>query len=64
MAVNPKDLDYPEIICPDCDGEGYFDRMTYLSYDGEQSWTQDACDTCDGNGWIYDPDYKEDVSNA
>ena len=60
MSVSWKDLEYPEIVCPDCDGEGYFDRMTRLTYEGDSSWTQDACETCHGNGWIYDLEREDE----
>jgi hypothetical protein len=60
MEVNPKDLTYPEIICPDCSGECFYEVITYLSYDGWMRTKMQPCETCDGNGWIYDPDFEEE----
>ena len=58
-------LTYPETVCPECDGDGYYYVMTWPTYEGDQTWRQVAfegdqtwrrvaCETCRGNGWIYD----------
>ena len=59
MAVTEKDLTYPEIVCPECHGEGYFERMDRLHFDGWNHFTQVPCDECSGNGWVYD-DIEDD----
>ena len=47
-------LTYPETVCPECDGDGYYYVMTWLTYEGDQTWRRVTCETCRGNGWIYD----------
>lgn len=60
--ISEKDLTYPEILCPDCLGTRYHETMTYLSYDGWSRHKDVACERCDGNGWIYDPDFEEEMA--
>jgi DnaJ-class molecular chaperone len=41
-----------EIDCPECGGEGYVERMTWLTYDGAQTWQRDECPECSGDKFV------------
>lgn len=40
------------VNCPDCAGEGHFETLVWLSYDGDQRWKFTSCGRCDGKGTI------------
>lgn len=40
------------IDCPECDGTGVIDRMTYLSYSGNVGTELERCDHCKGTGKV------------
>ena len=44
-----------EIDCPECGGEGYVERMTWLTYDGAQTWQRDECPECNGDKFVEAP---------
>ena len=44
-----------EIDCPECGGEGYVERMTWLTYDGAQTWVRNQCHECHGDKIVEAP---------
>ena len=44
-----------EIDCPECGGEGYTENMTWLTYDGAQTWQRDECSECSGDKFVEAP---------
>ena len=44
-----------EIDCPGCGGEGYTENMTWLTYDGAQTWVRNQCHECHGNKTVEAP---------
>lgn len=47
--------------CPDCAGYGYTETLTWLTYDGDQTWRNDVCETCWGAKEIEVEDIPEEV---
>jgi len=44
-----------EIDCPECGGEGYTENMTWLTYDGAQTWVRNQCPECNGDKFVEAP---------
>ena len=44
-----------EIECPGCGGEGYTENMTWLTYDGAQTWVRNQCHECHGDKFVNVP---------
>ena len=44
-----------EIDCPECGGEGYTENMTWLTYDGAQTWVRNQCHECHGDKIVEAP---------
>lgn len=42
-------------ICPECAGEGKTETMTWLTYDGDQTWKVEMCEKCSGSGSVEVP---------
>ena len=40
------------IECPDCGGEGKTETLIGLTYEGDQRWRVEMCETCGGSGEI------------
>jgi rubredoxin len=34
--------------CPECEGDGFIEIMTNLTYDGDQTWKRIECPVCHG----------------
>lgn len=54
MCIGWRDLDYPQVVCPECEGYGYNEVITGLSYGGSVYSQNRKCETCNGNGYIID----------
>ena len=54
MCIGWKDLTYPEIVCPDCEGYGYEEVLTHLFYNGYVGTRNDRCERCKGEGFVID----------
>lgn len=43
---------YDLVWCPDCDGDGYYDVIDWISYNGNVTTKQHTCNTCNGQRWV------------
>lgn len=43
------------VECPECGGEGRLETMTWLSYDGAQTWKVEVCHHCGGDRVSLEP---------
>lgn len=44
-------------VCPDCCGDGYYEVLKWLTYEGDQTWKRHACETCNGDGTLEREEY-------
>lgn len=60
MCIGWRDLEYPQVVCPECEGYGYVEVITYLYYTGNVGSKDKKCETCNGNGYIIEQK-EEDI---
>ena len=47
------------VVCPECDGDGYFEVVNRLTYDGYVGTKGVKCPLCDGSGEVSNEQYDE-----
>jgi excinuclease UvrABC ATPase subunit len=40
------------VWCPQCDGDGYFEVQTWLTYNGDVYTRPEECPLCHGQRWV------------
>lgn len=38
--------------CPECEGHGYFEKIAWLTWDGDVSYRYRKCERCGGEGYV------------
>jgi DnaJ-class molecular chaperone len=60
MCIGWRDLDYPQVVCPECEGYGYNETITQLFYNGYVGSENRKCETCKGEGFVIEAKESEE----